>query len=105
MIVRIWRGWTTRADAAAYESLLRDEIFPAIAARGITGYRGVQLLRRDDSGEVEFMTMMRFDGLRDVRDFAGQNYERAVVPPKAQALLARCDERAVHYTEVETGGG
>ena len=105
MIVRIWRGWTTRADAAAYESLLRDEIFPAIAARGITGYRGVQLLRRDGSGEVEFMTMMRFDGLRDVRDFAGQNYERAVVPPKAQALLARCDERATHYTEVETGGG
>ena len=51
------------------------------------------------------MTMMRFDGLRDVRDFAGQNYERAVVPPKAQALLARCDERATHYTEVETGGG
>ena len=49
MIVRIWRGWTTRADAAAYESLLRDEIFPAIAARGITGYRGVQLLRRDEA--------------------------------------------------------
>ena len=105
MIVRIWRGWTTRADAQAYESLLRDEIFPGIAARGIKGYRGIRLLRRDEAGEAEFMTVMRFDSLRDVRDFAGQNYERAVVPPKAQALLARCDERATHYTEVNAGEG
>ena len=100
MIVRIWRGWTVRANAAAYESLLRDEIMPGIAARGIKGYRGIQLLRRDEGGEAEFMTVMRFDSLKDVRDFAGQNYEVAVIPPRARALLARCDERAVHYSEV-----
>ena len=101
MIVRIWRGWTTRANAAAYENLLRDEIIPGIAARGIKGYRGIRLLRRDEGGEAEFMTVMRFDSLRDVREFAGQNYETAVVPPKARALLARCDEQAVHYSVVE----
>jgi hypothetical protein len=100
MIVRVWRGWTTRANAAAYESLLRDEVFPGIAARGIGGYRGVSLLRRDDGGECEFMTVMRFDSLRDVREFAGQNYEFAVIPPKARTLLARADERAAHYQEV-----
>ena len=101
MIVRIWRGWTTRANARAYEALLRDEIFPGIAARGIEGYRGIQLLRRDDGSEAEFMTVMRFDSLKDVREFAGQDYEVPVIPPRARALLARCDERAVHYTEVE----
>ena len=103
MIVRIWRGWTTRANATAYERLLREEVFPGIAARGIAGYRGVELLRRDDGGETEFMTVMRFDGLKDVRDFAGQNYEAAVIPPRARQLLARCDERAAHYTEVVPG--
>jgi heme-degrading monooxygenase HmoA len=101
MIVRIWRGWTTRANAAAYEDLLRGEIFPGIAARGVAGYRGIELLRRDAAGESEFMTVMRFDSLRDVRAFAGQNYEAAVVPPKARALLARFDEQATHYTAVE----
>ena len=100
MIVRVWRGWTSRANAAAYERLLREEIFPGIAARGIAGYRGIRLLRRDEAGECEFLTEMRFDGLRDVREFAGQNYEVAVIPPKARALLARADERAAHYTEV-----
>ncbi len=99
MIVRIWRGWTVRANAAAYESLLRDEIFPGIGARGIKGYRGVRLLRRDEGGETEFMTVMRFESLKDVRDFAGQNYEAAVIPPRARALLARCDEKALHYQE------
>jgi hypothetical protein len=99
MIVRVWRGWTTKANAVVYETLLRDEIFPGIAARGIRGYRGIQLLRRDEGGETEFMTVMRFDSLKDVRDFAGQNYEVAVVPPRARALLARCDERALHYQE------
>lgn len=101
MIVRIWRGWTTRANAAAYESLLRTEIFPGIEARGVPGYRGIELLRRDAGGETEFMTVMRFETLRDVRAFAGQNYETAVVPPKARALLARIDEQAAHYTLAE----
>jgi hypothetical protein len=97
MIVRIWRGWTTRANAATYEGLLRDEVFPGIAARGIKGFRGIQLLRRDEGGEAEFMTVMRFDSLKDVREFAGQNYDVAVIPPRARAVLARWDERAMHY--------
>jgi antibiotic biosynthesis monooxygenase (ABM) superfamily enzyme len=103
MIVRIWRGWTSRANAQAYETLLREEIIPGIAARGIMGYRGTSLLRRDEGGETEFATVMRFDSLRDVRAFAGQNYETAVIPPKARSLLARADERALHYQEIVGG--
>lgn len=100
MIVRIWRGWTSRANAQAYETLLREDIVPGIAARGIACYRGMRLLRRDEGSETEFVTVMRFDTLRDVREFAGANYDRAVVPPKARALLARCDEKAAHYQEL-----
>ncbi len=40
MIARIWHGWTKPKDAKAYEDMLRDEIFPSIAARNIKGYRG-----------------------------------------------------------------
>jgi hypothetical protein len=32
-----------------------------------------------------------------VRTFAGQDYELAVVPPKARAVLKRFDERSQHY--------
>ena len=81
MISRIWHGWTTPANADAYEQLLRREIFVGIARRQIPGYRGIDLLRREDNATVEFVTMMLFDSLDAVRAFAGDDYERAVVPP------------------------
>jgi len=68
MIGRIWHGWTSLENADAYEELLKSEIFVGIAERKFA-----------------------------VRAFAGQDYEVAVVPPKARALLARFDARSQHY--------
>jgi heme-degrading monooxygenase HmoA len=97
MICRIWHGWTTPANADAYEQLLRSEVFHGIAERGIPGYQGIELLRRPAEPLVEFVTMMWFDSLAAVRAFAGTDYEMAVVPPAAQALLERFDARSAHY--------
>jgi heme-degrading monooxygenase HmoA len=97
VIVRIWHGWTSRADADGYEALLQEEIFAGIAGRPIPGYRGIELLRRSRGAEVEFVTLMRFDSLDAVRSFAGDDYEAAVVPPRARDLLARFDARSAHY--------
>jgi heme-degrading monooxygenase HmoA len=73
------------------------EIFAGIRERRITGFRGIQLLRRSLPDMVEFVTLMTFDSLDAVREFAGADYEAAVVPPKARALLLRFDERSAHY--------
>jgi antibiotic biosynthesis monooxygenase (ABM) superfamily enzyme len=97
MIGRIWHGWTTPENADAYESLLRHEIFLGIQDRQIAGFRGIQLLRRNLKTEVEFVTMMCFDSIEAIRAFAGEDYEIAVVPPQARALLSRFDERSQHY--------
>jgi len=40
---------------------------------------------------------MWFDDLDAVRIFAGEDYETAVVPPKARQVLHRFDERSQHY--------
>jgi len=106
MIIRIWHGWTTPANADRYEELLRSEIFAGIVGRAIPGFRDIQLLRRDVPPEVEFVTIMRFDSLDAVRAFAGANYEAAVVPPHARAILARFDQRSAHYElrEEQAGG-
>lgn len=97
MITRIWHGWTTPANAAAYEKLLLTEIFSGIAARRIAGYRGISLCRREAGVEVEFVTIMWFDSLDAVRAFAGEDYAAAVVPPKARAVLSRFDAVSAHY--------
>lgn len=97
MIVRIWHGWTTTENADVYEALLKEEIFVGIGDRHIPGYQGIRLLRRSVGSEVEFVTIMTFENLDAVRKFAGEDYESAVVPPKARAVLARFDPRSEHY--------
>ena len=97
MIARIWHGWTTPQNAGKYETLLKEEIFVGIQDRHIRGFKGIQLLRRAVNDEVEFVTIMRFESLDAVREFAGEDYEQAVVPEKARAVLSRFDGRSQHY--------
>ncbi len=97
MISRIWHGWTTRGNADKYEAMLKEEIFVGIENRHIRGFKGIQLLRREAGEEIEFITIMLFDSLEAVREFAGEDYEMAVVPEKARAVLSHFDERSQHY--------
>jgi heme-degrading monooxygenase HmoA len=97
MISRIWHGWTTPANADKYEALLREEIFVGIQNRHMCGFKGIQLLRRKTCQEVEFITIMVFDSLEAVREFAGEDYQAAVVPGKAKAILSHFDESSQHY--------
>ena len=104
MIARIWHGWTSRENATAYEALLKSEILPAIAGRGIRGLTGAHLMKRDVPEGVEFVTILWFESIDAVREFAGEDYEAAVVPEEARRLLERFDARSQHYeTVVEPG--
>jgi len=40
---------------------------------------------------------MWFDSLDAVKEFAGEDYEKAVVPGKAQRILSRFDKKSLHY--------
>jgi antibiotic biosynthesis monooxygenase (ABM) superfamily enzyme len=101
VIARLWRGWTTPENAAAYESFLRTKMFPTI--HDVPGFLGADLLRRDADGEVAFVTITRFESLDAVRRFAGEEYERAVIEPEARALLSRFDESSEHFDVVLEG--
>jgi heme-degrading monooxygenase HmoA len=101
MICRIWHGYTKNENADSYEKLLNDEIFVGIKKMEITGYKGIQLLRRQIGNKTEFVTIMWFESIDSVKEFAGQDYENAVVPIKAQMILSRFDKQSQHY-EVRT---
>jgi heme-degrading monooxygenase HmoA len=105
MIARIWHGWTTPQNANNYEALLKEEIFVGIHDRYIQGFKGIQLLRREINREVEFITIMKFESLDAVCEFAGEDLELAVVPKKARKLLSRFDERSQHYEIVDYQSG
>jgi hypothetical protein len=97
MIVRIWHGWTTPESADVYQDLLKTHVFPGILAKNVAGLDRIELVRRVDGDEVEFITMMWFDTLDAVRDFVGADYESAYVPDAARKVLKRFDARSAHY--------
>lgn len=101
MICRLWHGWTTPENAAAYERIVRGEVIPDIEARRIPGFRHIDLLRQSLDHEVLFVTLMWFDTIESVQTFVGSDYTRSHVPPAAKAVLARYDERANHFEVIE----
>jgi antibiotic biosynthesis monooxygenase (ABM) superfamily enzyme len=95
MITRHWRGWTAIADANDYEHFLLSELFPSM--RAISGFLGADVLRRQEGDEIAFITLTRFRSIDDVRAFAGEPFDVAVIEPRAAELLVHFDSRAVHY--------
>jgi heme-degrading monooxygenase HmoA len=98
MISRLWHGWTKRENADGYEELLRSEILPGI--HRVAGFKGALVLRREGKDEVEFVTLTMFDSMAAVKEFAGEDYEVAVILSEARKLLVRFDGRSAHYETV-----
>jgi len=98
MIVRSWRGRATPPLAPDYEHHFRRNVLAAL--RGLDGFMGASLLRREDHGEVEFHVLTRWRSLNSVRAFAGADISRAVVEPEAEAALISFDKTVTHYEVV-----
>lgn len=97
MIARVWRGWTSRDNAEAYDRLLQETILPSFAA--IDGYRG-GMIYRGEEGEhgVEFVITNFFTSVEALQAFAGQDdYTVAVIEPEARELLGKVERVATHY--------
>jgi len=105
MIARVWRGWTTQAQAETYEALLKGEVFPGILAKQLAGFLRIELFRREMGQETEFMTVMWFTSHDAVTAFVGEDHGVAYVPASARQVLARFDERAAHYEVRESRKG
>ncbi len=101
MIKRIWHGFTTPENASVYEKLLRSEVSKGIEEMSIAGLRRFEMLRRDFGAEVEFVTIMEFETLDDIKAFVGDDYERCYVSQAAREVLKRFDERSQHYDILE----
>ena len=100
-IKRIWHGWTTNENADTYLEVLINKVIPSIKEKKIPGYREIEVLRKDNGNEIEFITIITFDSIKNVIDFMGEDYTRAYVPDVAQAVLKRWDHRCSHYEAID----
>ena len=95
MIARVWHGSTRPENADAYESMLKPDLLPGLSK--MKGFRGSYLLRREAGPEVDFMTIILWDSIDDVRAAAGPDYEKSIIPEERRKYLSKHDEKAAHY--------
>ncbi len=96
MIARTWRGWTRSEDPEAYVAYLEETGMAEY--RSTPGNRGAWILRRDEGGRTEFVTLTFWESLDAVRAFAGDDVERAVFYPEDDRFLVDREETATHWT-------
>ncbi|MDA3835014.1 MAG: hypothetical protein PF495_16630 [Spirochaetales bacterium] len=101
-IKKVWHGWTTKENANKYQSILQNEVIPGIEVKKITGFKKFEVLRIELQDEVEFVTIITFESLRDVIIFQGENYKESYVPDAAQKVLKSWDLETLHYELIET---
>ncbi len=103
MVARVWHGYTKPEHADAYEAMLKPELLPGISKA--KGYRGSYLMRRNLGAEVEFITILLWDSLEDIRAAAGhEDYETAIIPAERRQYLSHFDSTAAHYEVAATNG-
>jgi heme-degrading monooxygenase HmoA len=95
VIARTWRGWASAANAEDYQRHYEAEV--AGHLQQVAGFCGGRLLRRQDGDEVAFTSITFFASMDDVRAFAGEDPEQAVVEEAARRALTRWDERVTHH--------
>jgi heme-degrading monooxygenase HmoA len=95
MIARTWRGWAPASTADDYQDHYATEV--AEHLRQVPGFCGARLLRRNDGDEVMFTSITYFTSMDDVRTFAGEDPEQAVVEETARRALTRWDQHVTHH--------
>jgi len=95
MIARIWRGWTSSADADDYLEYV--ERTGMAAYRATPGNLGAWILRRRDGERTEFVTFSFWESMDAVRAFAGEDADRAVFYPEDDRFLVERETSVTHF--------
>jgi heme-degrading monooxygenase HmoA len=95
MIARIWKGQTPESKA--------DQYFEFLKATGIKDYRetkgnqGVLVLRRKHKGHAEFYLLSLWESWDAIREFAGDDVEKAFYYPEDPEYLLSMEPDVEHY--------
>lgn len=96
MIIRVWRGRTSTANADGYERFLKEMAYPDYGE--VPGNRGWILLRRSASDAVEFMFVSFWDS---IAEYTEDDPERPKYYPQDRAALLELPQGVEHYQVVD----
>jgi heme-degrading monooxygenase HmoA len=99
MVIREWRGRTSRVRSAEYPRHFRNSVVPDL--RKVPGFLGALLSEQQQGDRVEFLVLTRWSSMDAIQAFAGCNPEKAVVEPGAISALTDYDQVVRHYEVLE----
>src|SRR5512135_523450 len=96
MIARIWRGAVRTGDGADYIRYIEDTGIAEYKA--CAGNRGAWMLTRDlGDGRTEIVTLSFWVDREAIKEFAGDDIDKAVFYPDDDRYLIERDETVTHY--------
>jgi len=99
MIARIWRGTVRLADKERYHDYMKRTGMEEY--RDCKGNRRVTLLRRDLEDCCEFLFLTLWDSYDAIREFAGDDIQKAVYYPEDEQLLLDRGPKIEHFEVLE----
>jgi heme-degrading monooxygenase HmoA len=98
MISRVWRATATADGALGYAHHFQSHVVPALG--GIDGYQGAMLLQSTTNGVVDLIVVSMWTSEDAIRQFAGSDFQQAVVADDARRMLRSFDEKVRHYSVI-----
>jgi heme-degrading monooxygenase HmoA len=95
MIARIWHGKTSIANYETYTEFLKQVAIPDY--QKTNGFRGLTFLRSIINNEGHFNLITYWENLEVIKNFAGQDVEKAKYYPEDVNYLLEFEEKVQHY--------
>jgi heme-degrading monooxygenase HmoA len=95
MIARIWHGETKSKDYEEYTELMKSLAIPDY--RNTKGFVDLTFLRRKEKDLAHFTLITFWENLEVIKNFAGEDFEKAKYYPEDKNFLLEFEEKVIHY--------
>ena len=95
MIARIWHGKTRLEDYEEYTEFMKSEAIPDY--QNTAGFVKLTFLRKIE-GDIGHFTLITFwENIEVIKNFAGEDFEKAKYYPKDKKYLLEFEEKVAHH--------
>ena len=95
MIARIWHGKTRKADYERYTDFLKAVAIPDYEKT--VGFMGLTFLRNRQGEEGHFTLITYWKNMEVIKNFAGEDFEKAKYYPEDDDFLLEFEEKVQHH--------
>ena len=95
MIARIWHGRTKVEDYEAYTEFLKERAIPDY--QETEGFVKLIFLRNIQENAGHFTLITFWENLEVIKNFAGEDFEKAKYYPEDENFLLEFEEKVTHY--------